>query len=179
LLRGRRRAIEPAEAERWSYAMRDHGLDALAPRAHVVAAYWPLPGEADPRPLARALARRVRARLALPVVDGEHLRFREWADDASLEPAGFGTYGPCATAQKLVPTIVLAPMLGFDATGARLGQGKGYYDRKLAELAAARPFVVGVAFACQQLPVVPTAAHDRPLDAILTERGLMTPRASA
>ena len=71
------------------------------------------------------------------------------------------------------------PLLGFDARGQRLGWGKGYYDRYLAQRAAAatapagRPFAVGVAFACQQVPAIPSEAHDVPLDAVLTEGGLL------
>ncbi|MBM3961126.1 MAG: hypothetical protein FJ306_04390, partial [Planctomycetes bacterium] len=55
---------------------------------------------------------------------------------------------------------------------------KGYYDRMLAARDAAaargagqRPFVVGVAFSCQLVAAVPMDAHDRRLDAIVTEEG--------
>ncbi|MCB9876414.1 MAG: 5-formyltetrahydrofolate cyclo-ligase [Planctomycetes bacterium] len=147
-----------------------------AATAAVVGAYWPLPDEVDPRPLARALAARGAA-LALPVVDGESMTFRRWTgDDAGLVDAGFGTRGPAPDADELLPTILLAPLVAFDATGARLGQGKGYYDRWLAARAAApRPLCVGVAFAVQQLPAVPTDVHDQHLDAVVTERGWHSP----
>ena len=67
--------------------------------------------------------------------------------------------------------VVLAPLVGCDRRGGRLGQGKGFYDRALAQLdAAGGVFVVGVACDCQVAPAVPTEAHDRRLDAVLTER---------
>lgn len=173
LLRARRGAIPPAAAAASAQAIAAAGEAALAARARgaVVAAYWPLAAEADPRPLAHALVRHG-ARLALPVVDGDAMRFRSWDLGAELAPAGFGTLGPAPSAAEVWPAIVLAPLLGCDATGARLGQGKGFYDRALAAAAgAARPLVVGVAFACQELPAVPTERHDLHLDALVTERG--------
>ena len=109
--------------------------------------------------------------IALPVVTGEDLLFRRWDDDASLQDAGFGALGPAPTATELRPAVVLAPLVGCDRRGGRLGQGKGYYDRALARLdAAGDVFVVGVACDGQLLPAVPTEAHDRRLDAVLTER---------
>ncbi len=62
--------------------------------------------------------------------------------------------------------VVVAPLTAFDRTLARIGQGGGYYDALLA--AVPRP-AVGVAFACQEVPVVPTEPHDVRLDAVVTE----------
>lgn len=151
-----------------------HGIEALAPRlgaSDIVAAYWPVRGEADPRALARRLAQACGVGLALPVVLDQHgaMEFRSWSDDADLVPAGFGTRGPGEGAEVVVPTVVLTPLVGFDATGARLGQGGGYYDRWLS--APGAPLAVGVAWSLQQLPVVPTTAEDRTLAGLVTERG--------
>ncbi|MFN7591073.1 MAG: 5-formyltetrahydrofolate cyclo-ligase [Planctomycetota bacterium] len=182
-LRTRRDALPEAARAAWSRHLAEAGAAALRERiepATVVAAYWPLRSEADPRPLARALAA-AGARLCLPVVDGEQMQFRAWdGGEADLVPAGFGAFGPAPTAALVTPSLLLVPLLGFDARGQRLGWGKGYYDRYLAQRAAAaakppagRPFAVGVAFACQQVPAIPSEAHDVPLDAVLTEGGLL------
>jgi len=77
---------------------------------------------------------------------------------------------PLATAPKVVPAIVLVPLLAFDATGHRLGYGGGYYDRTLRGLPAAR--AIGVAYAGQEVPLLPHMEHDHPLDAVITENGL-------
>lgn len=170
LLRARRAALSEAQLATFAARIADYGSKAIkVDAAAVVAAYWPLPGEADPRLLARQLAEQHGARLALPVVDGEHMTFREWLDDDSLLPAGFGTLGPGPDAAELQPTIVLAPLVGFDRTGARLGQGKGYYDRTLAAVVGRAPLVVGIACSCQEVPVVPTEGHDQRLDVLVTE----------
>ncbi|MEC8652468.1 MAG: 5-formyltetrahydrofolate cyclo-ligase [Planctomycetota bacterium] len=154
-------------------ALRAAGLAALGEgcAGAVVAAYWPLASEIDPRPLARALRDDFGARLALPSVDGDQLWFGAWGEDAELQPAGFGALGPAHGAEQLRPDVVLAPLVACDRRGGRLGQGKGYYDRALSQLDVdGGAYVVGVAFDCQLSPAVPTEAHDRRLDAVLTDR---------
>ena len=72
--------------------------------------------------------------------------------------------------------LVLVPTVAFDARGARLGMGAGYYDRALEfrrRLAHWRgPRIVGLAFDCQQVARIPLGPHDIPLDAIVTESGV-------
>lgn len=175
LLRERVGCIGDDEVARRAQAIAHRGCQWLAtpePGA-VLAAYWPLPGEADPRPLALALAERHGWSLALPVVTGDELVFRRWSDGDELVPAGFGTFGPGAGAPAVAPTILLAPLLGYDERGGRLGQGKGYYDRYLAQ--APDCLAVGIAHGEQRLPAVPTMAHDRALAAVLTEASAIRP----
>jgi len=70
--------------------------------------------------------------------------------------------------------LVLVPLVGFDGAGNRLGNGAGYYDRFLANRRGryGRPLLIGIAFECQRLDAIPSAAHDVPLDGVITERGL-------
>lgn len=70
--------------------------------------------------------------------------------------------------------VVLAPLVGFDAAGNRLGNGAGYYDRFLAPRLGrcGSPVLIGIAFECQRLPALAPRAHDVPLDAVITECGL-------
>lgn len=67
--------------------------------------------------------------------------------------------------------VVLVPALAVDpVTGARLGYGAGFYDRLLVALPR-RVLTVGV---CRErdLRDVPEQRHDRPVAAVLTEKGL-------
>jgi len=173
-LRGRRDATSAADRAAWSQQIAAHGSAALAAQVvgRIVSLYWPMRSEADPRPLARALAV-AGAELALPAFVGARMEFRRWREADELRPAGFQTFEPLQSAPVLVPAIVLAPLLGFDPRGGRLGWGKGYYDTYLGALdaAGARPLVVGVALLCQQVEAVPLEPHDRRLDAVVTERG--------
>jgi 5-formyltetrahydrofolate cyclo-ligase len=64
--------------------------------------------------------------------------------------------------------LVMVPGVAFDRTGARMGHGKGYYD-KLLEHARLDAPLVALAFECQLFPEIPTAAHDIFMDRIITE----------
>ncbi len=68
--------------------------------------------------------------------------------------------------------VIAMPLVAFDARGHRLGMGGGYYDRALAGTAGRKPWRVGLAHCCQQLPRVPRRPWDMPLDAVLTGNGL-------
>ena len=70
------------------------------------------------------------------------------------------------------PRLVICPLLAFDRAGGRLGQGGGHYDRTLAVLRAQGPvFVLGLAYAGQEVAALDLEPHDQRLDAILTETG--------
>ena len=73
------------------------------------------------------------------------------------------------------PDLIFLPLLGFDRSGGRLGQGGGYYDRTLAALRSAGPPVraIGLAYAGQEAPRLPTDALDQRLDGVLTENAYL------
>jgi 5-formyltetrahydrofolate cyclo-ligase len=147
---------------------------ALALPPGVVAGYWPMKSEADPRPLMAALSS-LGHPLALPCVEkrAAPLLFRCWKEGDPLGRGAYGTSEPLPAAAPVIPSVLLVPLLAFDAQGFRLGYGGGYYDRTLAVLRAARPVTaIGIAYAGQEIPAVPHEAHDLRLDAILTEAGL-------
>lgn len=142
----------------------------------VVGGYWPLPGELDPRPLMEVLAARGAA-LALPevIAPDAPLAFRRWSRGDPLVSGPHGTVHPALTAPLLSPTLLLVPLLAFDAKGFRLGFGGGYYDRTLDMLRRGGGVVaVGLAFAAQQSPALPSDPWDQPLDMVFTEEGLLT-----
>lgn len=144
------------------------------PQAAVLAFYWPVREEADPRPLAGALAARGHA-LALPriVAKDKPLAFHCWTpSDATLVNA-FGITEPLHESPHAMPSVVLVPMLAFDSEGFRLGYGAGYYDRTLEALSTVVALrAIGIAYAGQEMPQIPRKPHDMRLDAVLTENGL-------
>jgi len=144
----------------------------LAPFA-VVAGYHALGAELSPWPVLRKLER-AGGRIALPVAPQPHapLVFRAFAEDQPLLPDAARVPAPTEDAETLTPDLVIAPLIAFDRQGFRLGQGGGYYDRTLAALrSAGRLFVIGLAYAGQEVDRIPRDVHDQPLDAILTESG--------
>ncbi|MFH1921951.1 MAG: 5-formyltetrahydrofolate cyclo-ligase [Planctomycetota bacterium] len=65
--------------------------------------------------------------------------------------------------------LVMVPGVAFDRRGARLGHGRGYYDRLLAGV---RPntALVALAFECQLFPEIPTEPHDVYMNKVITEK---------
>ena len=137
------------------------------PKGAIIAGYWPMGEELDPRPLMLALASRGHA-MALPVTPprGQPLAFRAWVPGAALRPGPMGTSEPVA-GEELRPDVVLVPLLAFDRAGRRLGYGGGYYDRTLAALPGAK--AIGIAYAGQEMPEVPAGPQDFRLPLIATE----------
>ena len=64
----------------------------------------------------------------------------------------------------------LVPGIAFGVDGARIGRGCGYYDRLIGRFAPRH--AIGVCWRMQLLPAVPTEAHDRTMDCIVTEGGV-------
>ena len=88
----------------------------------------------------------------------------------SLVPGRYGVREPPADApvETLGPDVlVLVPGVAFDACGGRLGRGAGLWDRALADARGA--VIFGVGYELQIMDRVPCEAHDRPIDALLTE----------
>jgi 5-formyltetrahydrofolate cyclo-ligase len=69
--------------------------------------------------------------------------------------------------------LVMVPGTAFDLRGARMGQGKGYYDRLLASARPNAP-LVGMAFDCQIFDEIPVAPHDVFMELVLTETRTVT-----
>lgn len=138
----------------------------------VISCYWPIKAEFDLRFWMAALDAKG-LRVALPVVEtrAAPLVFRAWTPGATMERGHWNILVPKADAPRLVPEIMLAPLVGWDGAGYRLGYGGGYFDRTLAA-ARPRPFVIGVGLQAARLATVFPQPHDIAMDAIVTEDGL-------
>jgi 5-formyltetrahydrofolate cyclo-ligase len=147
----------------------------VAPGA-VISGYWPIREEFDVMPLLRRLDAAGYC-LALPYVDKKRhvLIFRDWRPGTAMIEGPFRIPEPTEAAAEITPTLLLVPLLAYDADGFRLGYGGGYYDKALAALRAAGGPVlaVGMAFAEQMVERVPHGDWDERLEWIVTERGAM------
>jgi len=145
--------------------------EALIGRYPIVAGYRAVGAELDPTPLMRHLAE-AGAQLALPVTlaPDAALIFRAYSLGDPLVADALGMPAPPPEAAEVEPDLFLTPVVAFDQTGGRMGQGGGFYDRTLAALRARRAiFALGIAYAGQEVARLPLEAHDQRLDAILTE----------
>jgi 5-formyltetrahydrofolate cyclo-ligase len=168
-----RRDALPAEA-------RQAAAEAIAARAFpqptapsaVVSGFMPLKSEINPLPLMQKLAEQG-ARLALPriVGRGSPLSMRAWEFGGALDRGQWGIREPTADAPEVDPDILLVPLLAFDRAGYRIGYGAGYYDMTIKRLRGLKAVTaIGIAFAAQEVPKVPTTPRDERLDLVLTER---------
>ena len=171
-MRGLRRRLADETADAAFRAAEALPLARL-PRFATAALYYAQGTELDPTPLAERLMA-MGVATALPVARARDglLQFRAWRPGESLEPDAVGVPSPPETAPVVTPGLVVTPLLAFDRRGGRLGQGGGHYDRTLQNLrAAGAVFVLGLAYAGQEVDEIPMEPHDQRLDAILTEAG--------
>lgn len=71
--------------------------------------------------------------------------------------------------QDTVP--ILVPGVAFSGSGGRIGYGKGYYDRYLAEHQELMPF--GIAYACQLVDEIEAEPQDVAMHAVVTEEEIV------
>lgn len=182
-LRARRAALDPDEVARRSARLTDvlRAHPAWS-EARAIAAFVGVRAEPDTWALLHdAWSRGVE--VWLPWVRGDALAFVRTVDRAQLVPGCFGLLEPAPGTEPpraladVAPPLVLVPGLGFGRDGARIGFGRGYYDRALGPLrdrTDVRRF--GVVFSDFVDPPegpIPMDAHDVPMHALVTDAGVM------
>ena len=166
-----RDALSPEQRSAAAQAVAARGLPIEIAPGMIVSGYSPIRSEIDPVPLMRKFAAQG-ARLALPAVmaRGKSLAFRAWSVSDRLMMGPLGILEPSPAAAELIPDIMLVPLAAFDRAGHRIGYGAGHYDYTLAHLRKIKPIAaIGVAFAAQEIEIVPALSHDVALDYVLTE----------
>jgi 5-formyltetrahydrofolate cyclo-ligase len=181
-LRARRRGLSAAD-----HALKSNlgasaitRLPAFKPGARV-ALYLPFDRETNTAALLIA-ARRRRVRVYVPVIESRrHARLRFFPLSGKTRRGVFGISVPHGAARRhtVAPRwfdLIVAPLVGVDGEGRRLGMGGGFYDRALAFRRTRQlwrgPRLVGLAFECQRTSAVYAQPHDIRLDAVATERGV-------
>ncbi len=149
-------------------------------RESTIGAYWPIKGEFDPLPAlyrwTEGADERGPRRIGLPVADRETgtLRFRVWYPGCEMELDAYDIPKPKDT-DEFSPQMLVVPCLGFGPGGVRLGYGGGFFDRTLKAITP-RPVTIGVSYTHGFLPFLRSQPDDLPLDALLTEDGVMYER---
>lgn len=134
--------------------------------ARTVALFCALPDEPD---TAGALARwRAVKRVVVPCVEGDAMRFFDY-DPGTMRRGAFGIEEPDEGARLSPPgeiDLIVVPGTAFTGEGARLGRGRGYYDRYMAQ-PSFRAFRVGVCYAHQIVDTLPVEPHDAAMDVVI------------
>lgn len=171
------RANDPADAyrfvEQFHQGLQHHiSLE----EGTIVSGYWAVKGEADPSMLIEYL-RGLGCIIALPRHDPEtgDIVFLAWEADTPLIEGQQGIYVPPLRAKEIDPAIIVAPLVAFDGAGNRIGYGAGFYDRAIRERRGGgrAVIVIGLGFADQQVPQIPTERQDETLDWLLTEESVV------
>ena len=178
-LRERRRQLSAEEQNVAAEDLKQRFLDQQPLLArNLVGLYFPNDGEINPLPLASWLEENDKI-CHLPVIDrsgANQFKFASYStsDQQSLVNNRFDIPEPATG--KLVSAgeldLILLPLVGFDSTGNRIGMGKGFYDRTLAEIPTGSdaPLLIGLAHQCQQVDCINSEAWDIPLNGILTDK---------
>ena len=146
-------------------------------QAPCIGVYWPIRGEPDLRNYYHALIN-LGYRLALPFIKkniicgtaNSYLTYAQWVLG---EPTITGKYAieQPKVIIEIIPDLILAPCVGFDVNGYRLGYGAGYFDQTLKR----QPIkTIGIAFAATQVDDLHPRPSDVRLNAILTESGVQS-----
>lgn len=186
-IRQQRRELHPAFRREAARQIRRHmAISIRYVRARHVAFFFPTRDELDLWPLVCDSADRGKV-CYLPVMTDRLMRFRSSPlafqafdpQEKDLVRGNFGIMEPAFNPHEQTRLsrldVIFVPLIAFDRQGNRVGMGKGYYDRTLAGLANSyrRPWLVGCGFSMQEVEAIPVNAWDVPLDAILTEKGLL------
>lgn len=130
--------------------------------------YAPLPGELDIWPLFEDAIRAGKEVYLPRYIGNAYAAGLVREPDADLTVGRFGIREPRDTCAQIALNrldFVLVPGVAFNLQGRRLGRGKGYYDRLLAEV---RGKTCGVGFNEQIVEDLPVEPHDIHLNCILT-----------
>ena len=160
----------PAQLEQLSQAV----IARLRPRlveAQTILAYYSLPDEVCTRQLIDELIADGKTVLLPKVLDAGRMELRRYTGPHDLTEGAYGIMEPVGepfTDYALID-IALIPGMAFDASGHRLGRGRGYYDRFLNSQWSMvnGQWLIGLCFDFQKVPVLPSDDHDIPVDIVI------------
>tara|TARA_Y100000590_G_scaffold434191_1_gene552128 strand:+ start:106 stop:672 length:567 start_codon:yes stop_codon:yes gene_type:complete len=141
-----------------------------------IAGYYPSYYEADILSFLETASKK-KFRIVLPVIKSSNaMVFKPWFFNDPLYVSNFGTLEPKNSKKKIIPDLIMVPLVAFDNQLNRIGYGKGYYDRSLKKISKNKNKIVtiGIAYSFQRCKKIPVNKHDFKLDYIFTERGIIS-----
>ena len=100
------------------------------------------------------------------------LNFVTIEDLAQLKKGMLNIYEPVGEViAKNMIDVMIVPMVAYDKNRHRLGHGKGYYDRYLADYQGLK---IGLAYKYQEVENIPWEKHDIKMDIIINEEGIIS-----
>ncbi|MCQ2207904.1 MAG: 5-formyltetrahydrofolate cyclo-ligase [Paludibacteraceae bacterium] len=138
--------------------------DPIFQRANTVLLYWSLNNEVDTHQFIEEWCKR--KNILLPVVNGEYLQLKVFEGIAKMKKGAYGILEPQGEVWKDYDGIDLCiiPGVAFDKQGHRMGHGKGYYDRLLSIVLAAK---YGICYSTQLVDEIPTDPWDEEMTKVI------------
>jgi len=169
-----RRRITPAHERSEATASVTQNLQELAGGIRSIAAYLSTPDEPNTRDfLGWACQQGIRVLIPFSREDG----LLDWAPYDGKEEAEDVLGMPVPTTELLGPIaindvdLIIVPAACVDASGMRMGWGRGYFDKTLGSMAR-RPPVYAVIFDSEFIELVPSEVHDQRVDGVVTPSGI-------
>ena len=142
-----------------------------------IACYYPFKDEFDSFPIIEAIWQ-AKKECYLPIIldDEKSLRFIKYNAGDSLQLNRYTILEPQNRDDEITLEaldLIITPLLAFDRNGHRLGTGGGYYDRTFSRLQHNKnrtSHMIGLAYAVQEVRILPTEKWDIRLDGIVTEQ---------
>ena len=103
------------------------------------------------------------------------MSFKSWVLKEPLYVNKFGMLEPKNSKKKIIPDLIMVPLVAFDNYLNRIGYGKGYYDRSLRKISKIKKNAIslGIAYSFQKCKKIPINSYDFKLDYIFTEKGII------
>ena len=113
-------------------------------------------------------------KISLPVTKkNNNMDFYQWSYKDSLRVSQQGIPEP-NTKIKVIPDVLIVPLVGFDRYKFRLGYGGGFYDRYICKILKFKKILtVGFAFSFQEISKIPINKFDQKLNFILTDKEII------
>ena len=105
-------------------------------------------------------------RVVIPRIEGDEMDFYDISEGVAL--GAYNIMEPIATT-PIEPSeidVMIVPGVAFTHEGARLGRGKGFYDKYLSRKGF-RAHTIGVCYPCQVLDEIATEPHDKRVNCII------------
>ena len=109
--------------------------------------------------------------ISFPSFEKEEMTFKRCSFHELKESTEFGVKLLCPSndALDISPDLLIVPGLGFTKNGERLGRGKGFYDRYLANY---KGITISLVFEEQLLEALPVEEHDIAVDYVVSEKSV-------
>lgn len=173
-----RESLLPEDKARFDACIEKALLDSMSVRySGKILAYASLASEVETMKFCRKVLAGGRELYLPKSYPGGILRFFAVGSLEDLQKGAFGVLEPEERVEKAYvpslqkPDLCLVPGICFDVYGYRIGYGKGYYDRFLANFTGVSMGLAYEACVCRDaLPI--EKRTDKPVDFIVTEKGI-------